>query len=259
VPEIGPEDVDLIPPIFRDLTDEEKRGIAAAYYTSVEYMDRNVGRILDELDSSGHAEDTLVVFNSDHGYLLGQHGRYEKHCCNEEAVRSALIMRLPGAIPPGRSTAALVELIDVVPTILELCGVDKPSNIQGRSLAPLLGGATDRHRDHVIAEYADNAEAMVRTERWKLVYSAGNRRRRDGYALDPIPPGRSIRLYDLEHDPGEIRDVAGVPGYAPVVGELLGLLADHVRNTSRDLDLVPRTDDVHALLAACLLPGQPER
>src|SRR5207248_503234 len=90
VPAIGPEDRDLIPPLFRDLNGDEKRGIAAAYYTSVEFMDRNVGRILDALDRSGHAEDTLVVFNSDHGYVLGQHGRYEKHCGYEEAVRSAL-------------------------------------------------------------------------------------------------------------------------------------------------------------------------
>jgi arylsulfatase A-like enzyme len=120
--------------VFRDLTDDEKRGIAAAYYTSVEYMDRNLGLILDALDRSGHAEDTLVIFNSNHGYLLGQHGRFEKHCCYEEAIRSALVMRLTGVIAPGRSSAALVELIDVVPTVLELCGVEVPGNVQGQSL-----------------------------------------------------------------------------------------------------------------------------
>src|SRR5206468_1671326 len=102
---------------------DEKRGIIASYYTSVAYMDRNLGSILDALDRSRHADDTLVVFNSDHGYLLGHHGRFEKHCCDEEAVRTALVMRLPGVIAPGRATEALVELIDVVPTVLDLCGV----------------------------------------------------------------------------------------------------------------------------------------
>lgn len=257
VPEVAAEEADLVPPVFRDLSDDEKRGIAAAYYTSVAYMDRNVGRILDALDRSGRANDTLVIFNSDHGYLLGQHGRFEKHCCYEEAVRSALIMRMPGVVAPGRATDVLVELIDVVPTVLDLCRVDRPANIQGESLVPLLRGDVDRHRDHVIAEYADNAEGMVRTERWKLIYSAGDRRRRDGYALSPSPPGRSIHLYDLEDDPGELRDVAGHPVNRSVVGELLAVLADHMRRTARQADLVPPTDDIHALLAACLPPGQP--
>jgi arylsulfatase A-like enzyme len=257
LPEVAPEDVDLIPPVFRDLTDDEKRGILAAYYTSVEYMDRNVGLILDALDRSGHADDTLVAFNSDHGYLLGQHGRFEKHCCCEEAVRSALILRMPGVITPGRATTAMVELIDLVPTILELCRVDVPANVQGKSLVPLLRGEVLRDRDHVIAEYADNAEAMVRTERWKLVYSAGNRRRRDGYALGAVAPGRSIRLYDLEGDARELKDVAGRTENDAVVGDLLARLADHMRRTARDAGSVPQTDDVHALLASCLPPGPP--
>jgi choline-sulfatase len=254
VPGIAPEDADLIPPVFRDLTDDQKRGILAAYYTSVAYMDRNVGLILDALDCSGHADDTLVVFNSDHGYLLGQHGRFEKHCCYEEAVRSALVMRMPRVIPRGRATSALVELIDLVPTILDLCRVEIPTAIQGTSLVPLLRGKVVRHRDHVIAEYADNAEAMVQTKRWKLVYSTGNRRRQDGYALGAVAPGRSIRLYDLDDDPGELKDVAVCSGNAPVVGELIALLADHMQRTARDPDLVPQTDDVHALLASCLSP-----
>jgi arylsulfatase A-like enzyme len=257
VPEIAPADVDLIPPVFRDLTVDEKRGIAAAYYTSVEYMDRNLGLILDALDWSAHANSTLVVFNSDHGYLLGQHGRYEKHCCYEEAVRAALVMRLPGVISKGRSTNALVELIDVLPTILELCRVEVPRNIQGKSLVSLLRGYVARHRDHVIAEYADNAEAMVRMDRWKLVYSAANRIRRDGYSLDTVLPGKSLRLYDLENDPGEINNVAGCPKNAAIVEDLISMLADHMRRTAREVDQVPQTDDVHSLLAACLPPWHP--
>lgn len=234
VPEVGPEDAARIPPVFRGLTDRDKQGIIAAYHTSVAYLDRNLGTILDALDRSGLADGTLVVFNSDHGYLLGQHGRFEKHCCFEEAVRSALVVRGPGVIAPGRSTSALVELIDVVPTILDVCGVETPGNVQGRSFAPLLRGETDAHRDHVIAEYADNAEAMVRTDRWKLIDSAGNRRRRDGYALDLALPGRSTRLYDLIADPAETRDVADRPENRETVDALLAVLIEHLRRTERD-------------------------
>jgi choline-sulfatase len=87
VPAVGPEDAEQIPAVFRDLSDAEKRGIAAAYYTSVEFMDHNVGLVLDALERSGEAERTIVVYLGDHGYLLGQHGRFEKHCSYEEAIR----------------------------------------------------------------------------------------------------------------------------------------------------------------------------
>ena len=255
IPEVGPEDEDQVPPVFRGLADREKRGIIAAYHTSTAYMDRNLGLILDALDRAGRADDTLVIFNSDHGYLLGEHGRFEKHCCHEEAVRSALLMRLPGVIAPGRATTALVELIDVVPTVLELCGVEPSPNIQGRSLAALLRGNALVHREHVISEYADNAEAMVRTDRWKLIYSAGNRRRRDGYAIDVYPPGPTTRLYDLTEDPWEMCDVAHLPENREVVERLFDMLASHMRATARDPGTVPDTDDPRAILAQCLPPG----
>jgi arylsulfatase A-like enzyme len=254
VPEIGPEDEERIPEVFRDLTDREKRGIIASYHTSAAYMDRNLGLILEALEGAGLADNTLVIFNSDHGYLLGQHGRFEKHCCYEEAVRSALVMRLPGVIAPGRATSALAELIDVVPTILELCKVKVPANIQGRSLAPLVRGRAPDHREHVISEYADNAEAMIRTERWKLIHRAGNRWRRDGYAIGVDPPGPSTRLYDLTADPSELRDVSDLEENRELVERLLEVLASHMKNTAREPAKVPATDDVRAILAHCLPP-----
>lgn len=256
-PPVGPEDEGRIPAVFRGLTDDDKRGIAAAYYTSVAYMDRNVGRILDALDRSGHADKTLVLFNSDHGYLLGHHGRFEKHCMFEEAVRTALIARLPGIIEPGRASEALVELIDVVPTILEVCVPEDPPALQGRSFAPILFAETRRHRDHVVAEYADNAEAMVRDARWKLIYSAGNRRRRDGYAPDVATTGRSVRLYDMVQDPHEMTDVAGRSENAAVIEALLGTLLRHLRDTGRHPDRDADTSgDIHDLLDGLLLPAE---
>jgi len=256
VPEVEPQDIPLIPHLFRNLTPEEKQGILAAYYTSVAYMDRNIGLILDALDRSGHADDTLVVFNSDHGYLLGQHGRFEKHCCYEEAIRTALIMRLPGTIAPAGAATAIVELIDVMPTILELCGVDLPANIQGKSIVRLLEGKTYRHREHVIVEYADNAEAMVRTDQWKLVYSAGNRIRRDGYSAGLWQPGRSIRLFDLNLDPGETTDVSKCADNSDIIKRLLILLINHMRHTARNPAGIRDTEDLHALLDQWLLPAE---
>src|SRR5206468_8306659 len=131
---LGAEDDAQVPAIFRDLSDADKKGIQAAYYTSTEFMDKNVGLVLAALQRSGQAADTLVIYTGDHGYLLGQHGRFEKHCCYEPAVRSPLLMRWPGQIRPGGHTPALVELVDIAPTILQACRVPVPAAVQGRSL-----------------------------------------------------------------------------------------------------------------------------
>jgi choline-sulfatase len=252
VPEIRPEDRDQAPRVFAGLTDDEKRGTIAACYTSVEFMDKNVGLVLDALDRSAHAADTLVLFNSDHGCLLGQHGRFEKHCCFEEAVRVALLVRAPGLIPPGSQTSALVQTIDIVPTILELCGVETPRNLQGRSLVHLVRDPADRHREHAIAEYAGNEEAMIRTDRWKLVYATGRRTRRDGYAPERPRKGRDLRLYDLAEDPSETTNVAGRPEHADLVAELLVRLSRHLKSTSRHPESIPDTPDALELLDRCL-------
>jgi choline-sulfatase len=254
VPPVPSEDHSRLPSVFRELTDADKRGILAAYSTSAEFLDKNVGLVLDVLDRSAHANNTLVLFTSDHGYLLGQHGRFEKHCCLEPAVRAALLMRFPGLIRPGRATSALVELIDLLPTLLELCGVPIPANVHGRSLTALLQEKTDVHREHVIAEYADNEEAMIRTQRWKLIYSTGARLRRDGYALGPPPSSPLVHLYDLDNDPDEIMNLAGHAGHADQVVQLTNLLVDHLVHTAREPRLIPKTPDTRVILAHCLKP-----
>src|SRR5881628_454149 len=104
VPRPGPEDDWQIPEIFRARTDREKQGITAAYYTSVEFLDQNVGRVLAALEESGQAQNTLVIFLGDNGYLLGQHGRFEKHCGYEEAIRCPLLFRFPGRVKSHQST-----------------------------------------------------------------------------------------------------------------------------------------------------------
>jgi choline-sulfatase len=252
VPPVGPEDAGQIPALFRDLTPAEKQGIAAAYYTSVEFLDREVGRVLAALEKSGQAQNTLVLYTSDHGYLLGQHGRFEKHCSYEEAIRAPLLIRCPGTVHPGTATNALVEFIDLLPTVLDLCGVKTPANVQGQSLVPLLESRVTTHRTEVFVEYAPNDEAAVRDERWKLVFERGKRRRNDGYDPGMPLPGRTIRLYDLQSDPGEMHNVAALPENAARVRHMLVLLADHMRATARDPRLVPKTSDPLEILDFCV-------
>jgi choline-sulfatase len=254
VPKAGPEDDWQIPAVFRDLSDKQKQGIIAAYHTSVEFLDKNVGLVLDALKQSGHDRDTVVVFIGDHGYMLGQHGRFEKHCCFEPAVRAPLIVRWPGHVKPGRATDALVEFIDIVPSLLEACGRPVPATVQGRSLAGLLGGEKAAHREHVVAEYSENEEAMIRTERWKLIYGTGKRQREDGYATGKPLPGRTVQLFDEVNDPDELTNLARKPEHARLVEELTAKLAEHMKRTARQPELIPKDGDVHAVLEHCLQP-----
>ncbi len=207
-PEPGPEDDDQIPQIFRDLTREEKQGIAAAYYTSTAFLDYNVGRVLKGLDELGLAGDTLVIYLGDNGYCLGHHGRFEKHCFFEEAVRCPLVIRWPGHTKTNAASEALVEFIDLFPTIAEICGILSPKDIEGQSLVSVLEGKTDKHRESVFSEYLENEEAMIRDSRYKLVYTSGNRERKDGYATGRPSKRNLTKIYDLEADPGEHRNIA---------------------------------------------------
>lgn len=254
VPPVGADDGWQIPAIFRDLSDRDKQGIACAYHTSVEFLDKNVGLVLDALDRSGERENTLVVFTGDHGYLLGHHGRFEKHCSFEEAIRAPLVIVPPGQVEPNRQTSALVEFIDIAPTILEYCGVTTPGTVQGRSLVPLLSGKATGHRDTVFVEYAENEEAAIRTERWKFIYTTGKRERKDGYETKLPLPGRAIRLYDVQADPQELMNLAARPENARVVADFTGQLAEHLRRTAREPELIPKGDDLHAILDFCLQP-----
>lgn len=119
LPQAGPEDARWIPAIFKDLSEADKRGIVASYYSSVEYRDKNAGLVLDELRRLGLEKSTLVVYVGDHGYLLGHHGRFEKHSIWEPAVRAPLIVRRGAGKGQGKTTDALVKFIDLAPTILE--------------------------------------------------------------------------------------------------------------------------------------------
>lgn len=217
-------------------------------------MDKNVGIVLEALEKSGQTESTLVIYAGDQGYLLGHHGRFEKHCSYEQAARAPLMIRYPGHVQPGSSTKALVEFIDVVPTVLDFCGVPKPDNVQGRSLVDLATGKTGRHRERVFVEYAQNDEVMVRDDRWKLVFIRGKRRRTDGYDTGLPLPGHTLKLFDMQNDPGELVNLAARPEHRRQVDRYVALLADFLKRTSRLQDQIPETGDPMVVLDHCVQP-----
>ncbi len=235
VPAIGPEDVPQIPKIFADLTYREKQGIKASYHTAVEYLDKKIGELLNAVDEMDSPRKTLIIYLGDHGYHLGEHGRFEKHCFYEDAVRAPLVMNSPGLIPSRRSSDALVEFVDLVPTVLDYAGLpardDRPGrDLQGRSLKPLIEGRVQNVRDHVFSEYQPTGEAMVLNRRYKLVYrTASNLTHWMGYEPLIAPEGRVIKLYDTLADPREYRNRANEPEMKAVVDEIIGRLESWYR------------------------------
>lgn len=221
LPPVGPDDGESVPLIFRELTDDDRKGITAACYTSVQYMDRNFGRVLRALEQLGLEDNTLVIYTSDHGALLGHHGRVEKHCLYDEAIRTPLLMRFPRAFSGGRVVNAMTETVDIAGTILELLDAPPLPVDQGRSLVPLIKGESTENRSEIFAEFLENEEAAIRTDEWKLIYCSGKRHRMDGLETDAPTPGRNLKLFDLINDPGELHNRIGDPATAAVAAHLL--------------------------------------
>jgi arylsulfatase A-like enzyme len=228
-PRVGPQDGGQIPLIFRDLSDADKRGIISSYYTSVSYLDRNVGRVLETLRRLNLDEDTMVVYMADHGYCLGHHGRFEKHCGYDAALRVPLLMRWPGKIRQG-VVKDFTEHVDVPATIVDLMGIDRLPVQHGQSLRPYLErGNSAAPRNYIFSEYLENEEVFVRTAEWKLIFCSGKRKRTDGYETDHPTPGRYVRLFDLQKDPGEFSNVA--TKNAATVAKLEKVMLERFRST----------------------------
>ena len=239
VPEVGPEDAGQIPLIFRGLSPKDKQGIIASYYTSVQFLDKNIGVVLDGLRRLNLENDTLVIYMADHGYSLGQHGRFEKHVCYEPALRVPLIVRWPGRVRQGGVVNEFTESIDVPPTLLELLGAERFQINQGQSLVEYLKkGRTPNPRRSIFSEYLENEEACVRTDRWKYVQCSGKRSRTDGYVTDNPTPGRTIHLFDLENDRGEFHNVADK--HSDVTQHLSGEMLQLFRTTHPDAASEPQ-------------------
>lgn len=171
--------------------DNQKR-MWTGYYASVSFMDTQVGRILDELQRLGLRESTAIVFASDHGYHLGEHGFWQKSNLHEEVIRVPLIMSVPG-YQPGRSRA-IVELVDIFPTVSELAGLGIPPSVQGESLVPILRDANALVKE---AALSFSQGTSYRTSDWHFI------RYDDG----------SMELYDMRADPKEFTNLADDPSF----------------------------------------------
>ena len=183
------------------------------YLRSVASIDDNLGRVLDYLDESGLAENTVVIYTSDQGFFLGEHGWFDKRFMYEESLRTPLIVRWPGVVEPGSENHDMVLNLDLPETFLQIAGLEVPQAMQGRSLTPLLRSESPEDwRTSLYYHYYDypaihtvHKHLGVRTQRYKLIHF---------YELD------QWELFDLQEDPREMRSVYDDPDYAEVVAQL---------------------------------------
>jgi arylsulfatase A-like enzyme len=205
------------------LSEDDVRLSHATYSGEVTMVDRWVGRLFDKLDVLGIADETLVVFVSDHGYYFGEHDYLGKSVWDPDLntqswsplyrkiVEVPLLMRMPGAAP--RRTPALTTLVDLTATILDVAGVEPPEGLAGRSLAPLLRGETDTHRDIVVSgwplEY-QKGRITIAVDSWprRVAHDQPITVTGRGLSLIVGGPEDDLELYDLEADPGELHNIA---------------------------------------------------
>ncbi len=208
-------------PALADFTAEHWRMLRQYYYAYVSQMDHHAGRILDELQALGLDDNTIVVFTSDHGEHLGDHGRLGKGTPGyDSAARVPLLLRYPGHITAGQTSTAFVEALDIVPTLLEFTRIQQPYVMQGRSLRPVLTGQSKEHRASV---YCEHKEPLRRTTRMvcndSYMYCAVWDRQ--GQAL-------SDELYDLASDPHQLNNVADQDDYREARMAMRGLLLERI-------------------------------
>ncbi len=203
------------------LTDPLRRECIQAYSASTTFMDAQVGRVLDALERLGLAEDTIVVFTSDHGYHLGEHGLWQKMSLFEESARVPLVIAAPGVAAEGGVSEAPVGLIDLYPTLAELCNVPSPKNLQGQSLVPMLKDPAEPGRGWALTQVTRGGRQTgrffgysLRTPRWRYTEWAEGEQGRE--------------LYDHDADPREQANLAGDPAHAETVAELSRKLRDAV-------------------------------
>ncbi|MGE4490668.1 MAG: sulfatase/phosphatase domain-containing protein, partial [Kiritimatiellales bacterium] len=188
------------------------------YCSVIASIDDNVGRLLDYLEKTGELDNTVVIYSSDQGMFLGDHGWYNKMFMYEEAIRMPLMIRYPREITPGSVNSDMVLNVDFAQTLLDLAGVEAPNDMQGRSLLPLLRGKSPKDwRDAFFYQHYGEWVAPhygVRTDRYKLIY----------FYKDPDHP--EWELFDLKNDPRELNNVYNNPEYAGVLKQMKQRLAD---------------------------------
>ena len=237
------------------------------YMSVIKSVDESVGRVLDYLDSHGLTDNTIIVYTSDQGFYMGEHGWFDKRFMYEESLRTPLLIAYPGHIQPGTVCNKLVQNIDYAPTFLDLAGVSKPKELPGRSLTPLFkaGDKVKGWRNSIYYHYYDyptyhmvRKHDGVRTDRYKLIhfYGAGgldavkeNKYQRQpgtrehgcmtyltslGYFEPKDSAVNYNELYDLQADPHELNNLYGKPGYEKITKQLQKQLTDYRKSIGVD-------------------------
>jgi arylsulfatase A-like enzyme len=200
------------PPQGKDLAIWKYQRYMRDYMRCVQTVDDNVGRLMEYLKDKGLDRNTIVIYTSDQGFYLGEHGWFDKRFMYEESFRTPLIVRWPGVTDRGLKSASMVQNIDMAETLLEMAGLSIPSDMQGRSMVPVLTGKQKGNlHDGLYYHFYENQEHRVakhfgiRTDRYKLIYF---------YELG------EWEMYDLKKDPSEMRNLAGDPSQLRVLTRL---------------------------------------
>jgi len=199
----------------KELLDWKFQRYMKDYLATARSLDRNIGKILDYLDSTGLSKNTIVIYASDQGFYLGEHGWFDKRFMYEESFRTPLVMRYPGVITPGKIISEMVMNIDFAPTILQMAGVPVPGDMQGQSILPLLkeNSASVAWRNAIYYHYYEYPQPHhvcphfgIRTQRYKLIrfYQAHN----------------NWELYDLSDDKNEMKNIYGKKGLENITKNL---------------------------------------
>jgi uncharacterized sulfatase len=196
----------------RRASDQEARAAIAAYYACVSFVDAGVGIVLDALERTGLADKTIVIFLADHGFHLGEHGIWSKYTLFESSARAPLIVRVPGAAGNGQVCREIVELVDLVPTLAELCGLARSPRWEATSFAPLLADPTRPWKKAAFTWFGNKGEhCAVFTQRHK-------------YAEWHYQGKRLRELYDLQADRWETVNLAAEPAHAQTLRQHAELL-----------------------------------
>jgi len=195
------------------VSDEMARALIRGYYACVSYTDAQIGRVLETLEKTGLSENTIVILWGDHGWNLGEHTLWCKHCTFENAMRAPLIVRAPQSqtIARGQTTHALAEFIDIYPTLCELAGIDSPDHLEGQSLVPVLKDPSSPGKGYAIGRFRNGD--TIRTHQWRYTEYTDSKDGGKGTVI-------SRMLYDHKRDPDENRNLAHLPEYKQTIEAL---------------------------------------
>ena len=204
-----------------NMDDELRRKAIQAYWASISFMDAQVGKVVDALERLGLADNTIVVMTSDHGYHMYDHGLFQKMSLFENSTHVPLIIAAPGAKGNGESTKSLTELVDLYPTLADLCGLEAPDYLDGKSQRPALDDPSRSVKDAAFTQVRRGKKSgySVRTDRWRYMLWD------DGLEGE--------QLFDMQADPHELRNLAGEARYAGQAAELKALVRKYAANSPR--------------------------